>query len=309
MKRIITLLLVCIFLFSCNNKKIDSENKSYKQKIDSLKKENDALKTTITKKPSINLNFVKTYEGKIDNKHEYLVKVNSNDGKIEGTYFYKSKCKNITIKGHVKKDSTFIIKEYAFGINNIPSGHFVGKIINKNKLDGNWSERPSSKKYPFYFIETNENYFNALQNCKTINESKRLKTLIIDEVSLTKYPLTKSSGSSWDKLTGSYKPDIFIKVSPNNDRNNFVYNNSNKRHHNVEEKQLPLNFNSLNIKLTKEQYKDGVLIQFFDLDINLDDLMGTVKIENLKGSFEGNRITVFKESKSTKAQITYHFEK
>ncbi len=95
----------------------------------------------------MNLNFTKSFTGKIDNKYPLNMELNSVNGEIEGTYYYDKIGANIKIKGTLSKDSILSLKE--FNQNGKQTGLWNGKLINENKISGIWNnpERNSAKDF------------------------------------------------------------------------------------------------------------------------------------------------------------------
>ncbi len=288
----ITLVLLFLTIISCSNNK-----------------ENKIEKTEIKKEVITEIDFVKTFEGKIDNKYEYLIKIISNNGVITGKYFYKNNCKNISVRGKVEKNSKVTIKEFGDGLENEPTGYFVGNVVNNHKIVGNWKKEKQSKSIPFYFIETNESYDSSLSNCKTQKREKLLETLVLDEIELVDFPETKDGSRSWDNPMGSFKPDIYIKILDNNKKE--VFNNQNNDYHNKDKNDLPLFFKFKNgLKIEKGKYENGIIIQIMDVDLSTDDdKMGMIKFERKGNHYSSIKHIQSFENKEIKIKITSHFEK
>jgi hypothetical protein len=120
-----------------------------------------------TKKETVNFDFIKTFEGKIDNKYPLHIKLNSENGKINGTYFYDKVGTDIEIKGTISKDSTLIINEFDQKGNQ--TGLWNGKLINENKISGTWSKPNGDSAKDFTLILTSDNYESSK---KVISDSK-----------------------------------------------------------------------------------------------------------------------------------------
>lgn len=132
-----TLLVILIAFTSCNNK---SESKINKEKTSE----------------NIYVDFVKTFEGQIDNKHNIVMKLTSNSGTIYGKYFYKKIGDDIEIKGNI--DDNGIIKINEFDPKGNQTGVFEGKMVNENKIDGVWSKPNGSSSMQFHLIASNSSY-------------------------------------------------------------------------------------------------------------------------------------------------------
>lgn len=109
-----------------------------------------------TKEIKPSFNFIKTYTGKIDNKHSLHIKLNSDNGKINGTYFYDKTGTNIKVIGTILKDSTITLNEFDQEGN--LTGLWKGKLINKNKISGVWSKPNGNLTKDFILILTSDNY-------------------------------------------------------------------------------------------------------------------------------------------------------
>ena len=120
-----------------------------------------------TKKETPNFDFVKTFAGKIDNKYPLHIKLNSENGKINGTYFYDKVGTDIEIKGTISNDSTLTLNEFDQKGNQ--TGLWNGKLINENKISGTWSKPNGDSAKEFTLILTSDNYESSK---KAISESK-----------------------------------------------------------------------------------------------------------------------------------------
>lgn len=105
---------------------------------------------------NIQLDFVKTFEGQIDNKYDIILKITSNEGQIDGNYCYKSVGTNIQVKGSLDTNGNLTLNE--FDTKGNQTGLFSGKMVNNNKIEGNWSKPNGDKEKPFLLIESNSNY-------------------------------------------------------------------------------------------------------------------------------------------------------
>jgi hypothetical protein len=168
MKKTILYLLTLLFLASCNNQ-------VKKEKI--LTKEDAINKTVRT-------DFIKTFEGSINSKYEILMKINSNDGIINGNYFYKSQKRKIQIKGKLNVNGEIVLNEFDNRGNQ--TGLFQGRMPNENKIIGNWSKPNGANEMSFSLIESNTNFENSMTS---------IQKTIINEVSKL-------------NITGSYKKVI-----------------------------------------------------------------------------------------------------
>jgi hypothetical protein len=120
-----------------------------------------------SKKETPSFDFIKTFAGKIDNKYPLHIKLNSESGKINGTYFYDKVGTDIEIKGTILKDSTLTLNEFDQKGNQ--TGLWKGKLINKNKISGIWSKPNGDSAKDFNLILTSDNYQSSK---KAISDSK-----------------------------------------------------------------------------------------------------------------------------------------
>lgn len=144
--KLLVLLIILISLFSC-------KNQDKKELIESQKE--------------IKTNFIKTFEGKIDDKYKIMMKITSDDGIISGKYFYKSNGVELKLSGEIN-NGNIILKEFNKDSNQ--TGMFKGKIINNEKIIGEWSKPDGNKIMNFKLIESNTDYSTALNQSKNIKE-------------------------------------------------------------------------------------------------------------------------------------------
>lgn len=166
---IIFVLLLSLFV-SCSN----AEKK--KEKIVTKK----VIKVEVQNEP-ISLDFVKTFEGLINNEHEFLMKIISDDGKITGRYFYKNKRLEFEIEGTLNKNGEIVFNEYDNQENHV--GIFKGLMPNKQTIVGKWSELNGKNETSFTLTESKTNYSKELEK-KTKNKPN-LKSLRIGDHNFT----------------------------------------------------------------------------------------------------------------------------
>ena len=106
----------------------------------------------------ISLDFVTTFEGKINDKYEILMKITCHNGNVDGNYFYTSIGANLKLSGQLDKDGNISMKEY--NSNGDETGIFIGKMKNNNKIEGTWSKPNGDKKASFYLLASNTPYLN-----------------------------------------------------------------------------------------------------------------------------------------------------
>jgi hypothetical protein len=185
MKKQILIFVAIIGLFACNENHTDSEK--------TTEQSNKVA-------PSVQLDFVKTFEGQINNKYDIVLKITSNSGKITGNYFYKTEGTDIQVKGNLDNLGKFALYEYDSKGNQ--TGLFSGTMVNNNKIEGNWSKPNGDKAMTFVLIESNSQYESS-------------KTQINDEKYKSISGYYESEFNSTD--TGSfYYASVNIEYSGNN---------------------------------------------------------------------------------------------
>ena len=155
MKKTITLVTIIIVgLISCNQ---NSDTLDNGQTIENVPTETPAN--------AIPIDFVKTFEGQINNKYDIQMKITSNNGNITGKYFYKKVGKDIVIKGTIDNQGKISISEFDNKGNQ--TGLFEGKMPNENKIEGTWSKPNGSNSMPFYLLASNTSYETSKKEIKT----------------------------------------------------------------------------------------------------------------------------------------------
>jgi hypothetical protein len=135
---IIGLLIICS-LFSCNNV---SDNKS------------SNIDTQIANSTSTEIiaDFTKSYEGKINNKHEILMTLTNSKNVISGSYKYKAQANSLKLNGTIDNSGNINLNE--FNDKGSITGIFKGKLTNST-ISGTWEKPDGSKLFPFSASETN----------------------------------------------------------------------------------------------------------------------------------------------------------
>lgn len=110
---------------------------------------------------NISIDFIRTYEGKINNQYPITFKITSNNGQVSGTYFYNSVGKDLQLKGTIDNNGNINLTEYDAKGN--MTGIFKGNIKNNSKIEGQWSKPNGSSTMPFFLIESNASYNTAQQ--------------------------------------------------------------------------------------------------------------------------------------------------
>ena len=105
---------------------------------------------------SVQMDFVKTFEGQINNKYDIILKITSNGGQISGKYFYQSVGSDIQVKGNLDNQGKLTLNEYDTKGNQ--TGLFSGTMVNNNKIAGNWSKPNGDAEMSFLLIESNSQY-------------------------------------------------------------------------------------------------------------------------------------------------------
>ena len=148
LKRIVAIYLFCLLFCTCTD--------------------SNSLKKVNTNKGSINqdlsIDFVKTFEGQLNNKHDIILKITSNSGLITGKYFYKKVGADIPIKGGLNTNGVVILKEFDKSGNQ--TGVFNGEMVNNNKIVGTWTKPDGSKEMSFVLIESNTAYESSKATIK-----------------------------------------------------------------------------------------------------------------------------------------------
>jgi hypothetical protein len=142
--RLLILLILPAFVFvldACNQKPSDPSA---------------ATDKTSTETKTVQLDFVRTFEGKINNKYDVVMKLTSNAGQISGKYFYTTIGKDIVVRGDLNNDGRVTLVEYDSKENQI--GFFEGTMVNDSKIEGKWNKANESSSAPFVLIETTAQY-------------------------------------------------------------------------------------------------------------------------------------------------------
>lgn len=141
MNRKILTLTIVVGLIACNKTQNTSEN---------VAQQND---TTISQ---MQIDFIKTFEGKINDSYDIVLKITSNGGQVTGNYFYNSKGVDIQVDGILDDKGNLTLNEYDSKGNQ--TGVFNGIISNNSKIEGIWSKPNGDKEMPFLLIESNNEY-------------------------------------------------------------------------------------------------------------------------------------------------------
>lgn len=287
MKRI-TMILLCLIFSSCKNE--------------------------IKPKSILNLDFIQTYSGKINNKYPFHIKITSNEGKITGNYFYDKLGENIELKGLLSKDSILTLNEFDKKGNQ--TGAWKGKFLNLNKAEGNWSKPNGKSNKSFYFIKTSDNYQTIKKEINLSKEKREKTTMVIYDIKVLKYPNTRESGKTWDSMFGRYKPDVYVKILDINKK--VLYNQYNRLENHtgnpfslrkVTEKEVLKRKSNYITEIPKEKYKKGIYFCLYDFDQNSeDDLISVIGITTFKKHYDSEKITQIFDLKGFKIEVQFYYK-
>jgi hypothetical protein len=127
------------------------------------------------KQKEISIDFVKTLEGKISDQFQIIMKLTSENGNINGNYFYKKVGGNIKLKGEIKKNGAIILNEFDEVGNQ--TGIFKGTIDENSKIVGTWSKPNGEKEMSFILLESNSSYETEQKTIKDKNDITNLSGL------------------------------------------------------------------------------------------------------------------------------------
>lgn len=164
-------------IISCGNSKQEINSK-----VDQRTKEiEDSLKNAY--KAKINLDFIKTFEGSIDNQYEIIAKLNSNSGKLTGKYYYKGNTGFLNLTGTVDELGNIHFNE--FDSKDRMTGVFEGRFINENKIEGTWKTPNEKQSKSLNLISSNTEFKPIASQAKSINGIYLAgnKSLIIKKIS------------------------------------------------------------------------------------------------------------------------------
>lgn len=247
------------------------------------------------------LDFIQTYEGSTGDNQGFYMKLKSFSGKIQGSMFMKNNCNPLTIEGVLKENRTIELKVSNASKNLIYT--FSGISENNNKIQGNFNEYNNTN--TFFALGTSENFDTVLLNCSKVLETKTLNTLVIDELILTTFPSTKSSGKAWDNSMENYKADIYFTLT--NENNKEIYKMPNY-YLDIDSKN-PLQFKIENLKIDKSLFSGKLGINFYDYDsVSSDDYIGGAIMTMEKQVFNSEQITRPVNVKDILFTIKYHYE-
>ncbi|MFM9028938.1 MAG: NADase-type glycan-binding domain-containing protein [Bacteroidota bacterium] len=109
--------------------------------------------------PEVSLDFVKTFEGKIDNSVTVCMKLTCKNGIIDGKYFDSDYCYEMPIVGTLSKYGDIMLEDEGdpeTGFIRV----FTGKLNNDNRIEGTCKGQGS-----FYLISTSSSYESERRNC------------------------------------------------------------------------------------------------------------------------------------------------
>lgn len=134
-----------------------------------------------------------------------------------------------------------------------------------------------------------------------------MTNLVLDNLELLEFPATRENGDPWDNAFASYKPDIYLKITDFHKNPFYVQPNY---FNNLTNNKLPRTFEfTKEIKLSKDQYNDGLVLFFYDHDsATSHDLVGYVALNKFKEHYNSNKTTQLLELNGIKAKLTFHYE-
>lgn len=112
------------------------------------------------------VNFIKTFEGTINQKYPIAAKIQLNDGIVSGNYIYTKTGEELKLKGIIDSKNELLIK--AFDEEGNQTSIFEGRLIAKNKMEGLWSKLNEKETMPFLLIESNTNYESLKKTTNSI---------------------------------------------------------------------------------------------------------------------------------------------
>ncbi|MCD4793066.1 MAG: hypothetical protein K8R54_07540 [Bacteroidales bacterium] len=176
MKLQLTIFLILIIFFSCNQTSGENNNttSNIKDKIEDTITDSDILieKEIIEiTQEDINELWSQGFSGLLDNKYKINMRLYyDEDEKITGYYFYESSGVDMSLKGK-RTDNGFILDE--FNSNDKNTGTYEGSYKN-GVFSGYWKNADETKELPFKL-----NDFNYKKSCNKVIITE--KKLIVDE--------------------------------------------------------------------------------------------------------------------------------
>jgi len=151
----------------------------------------------------ITRDFINTFEGNINKKYQIVAKINSTNGKLSGSYYYKRNPIKININGFFQNDSSIVINE--FDKNGNQTGQFNGVFFDNNKILGKWSKPNGNNKMDFILIKSNINYEAVFEKKDTKKESqdninKNINSLYVNIDNHSKSIELKSTFKKWEHI-------------------------------------------------------------------------------------------------------------
>ena len=105
-------------------------------------------------------NFSKVFEGRLESRPEFCLKITSTEKKISGSYFYKTNPDEIPLKGELLRSDSLILNEFDNAGN--LTGIFRGMFKNAARVEGVWTKPNGTNPASFYLNETNFKYEGLL---------------------------------------------------------------------------------------------------------------------------------------------------
>ncbi|MFA6125782.1 MAG: FxLYD domain-containing protein [Bacteroidales bacterium] len=114
-------------------------------------------------------NFSKVFEGRLENRPEFSMKIISTEKKISGSYFYVTNPDEIPLKGDLLRSDSLILSEFDKEGN--LTGIFKGKFKNSSRVEGVWTKPNGTNPASFYLNETNFKYEGLLSAATSKRDS------------------------------------------------------------------------------------------------------------------------------------------
>jgi len=133
MQRTAILLLCCLVAASC---------------------EQPAAEVVQPEGPAASVSFISVYEGTIDDKHAVTMRLEVDEGKVNGKYYYKKYGNDVDVRGTVKAGQVTL---EGFDASSNLIDKFDGQLGN-GKIEGTWSKPDGSRSAAFKLIASSATY-------------------------------------------------------------------------------------------------------------------------------------------------------
>lgn len=250
------------------------------------------------------LDFIKTYEGATGDNQGFYLKLKSFSGNLQGSIFFKNKCEVFKINGTLKKDRTISINVKRATDNLIYT--FTGSLENNSKISGTFNEYQNTS--TFFALETTDNFDTVTLKCNEVRQTTALNSLVLEQLILTKFPVTQKSGKTWDGAATGYKADVYFAVSDQDGKT--LYDMAPQFYLDLSNEKLPLLMNKKPIKVNGENLNGRLCIAFYDHDsITNHDNLGGACFSIDKNVTDSKPRMVNIDFNGVSFSLTYHFEK